>query len=300
MTSGGGAIDALAGRVAAGGALSDDDAQLVLDTKDLIGVGVLADDLRRHLHGARTTFGRVFEVHVDAVPGALPAGISAGEIRIVGTPLSVEAAVAAVAGVSKLGRAASIPVTGFSLADLQALSSPLDRVCESLRAAGLDGVAEVPVDATEDAAAAIAEVRAAGLHVLRLTVNDLELTARVALAARARDIQDAVGGLRAFAPLPRLASPASPSTGYDDVKLVAAARLLVTNIPSIQVDWMLYGPKLAQVSLTMGADDVDAVSALDGGELGTRRSPLEEIRANIRAAGQEPVERNGLFGPAAR
>ena len=28
---------------------------------------------------------------------------------------------------------------------------------------------------------------------------------------------------------------------------------------------------------------------------GRRRAPLEEIRRNIRAAGQEPVERNGRF-----
>jgi hypothetical protein len=300
MTSGVGAIDTLAGRVAAGGALSEDDAQLVLDTKDLIGVGVLADDMRRRVYGARTTFGRVFEVHMDAVPGALPANISAGEIRIAGVPASAEAAVAAVAAVSTLAKGASVPVTGFSLADLRGLSPSLGSVCETLRAAGLDAVAEVPVDATTDAAAAIAEARTAGLHVLRLTVNAVEPDSRVSLAARARDIQDAVGGLRAFAPLPRVSSPASPSTGYDDVKLVAAARLLVTNIPSIQVDWILYGPKLAQVALTMGADDVDAVSAADAGELGTRRSPLEEIRANIRAAGQEPVERDGLFGTAAR
>ncbi len=300
MTSAIGAIDALAQRVAAGGTVSEDDAQLVLDTRDLISVGVLADDERRRLHGTRTTFGRVFEVHVDAVPESLPSGLSAGELRIVGTPASIDAAVAAASRVSKLAKAAQIPLTGFSLADLQALPSSLRNVCEMLRAAGLDGIAEVPVDSTSDATAAIAEARAAGLQVLRLTVDAGDDGKRIARAARAREIQDRVGGLRAFAPLPRKISSASPSTGYDDVKLVAAARLLVRNIPSIQVDWILYGPKLAQVALTMGADDVDAVAAVDAGELGTRRSPLEEIRGNIRAAGQEPVERTGLFETAAR
>ena len=42
--------------------------------------------------------------------------------------------------------------------------------------------------------------------------------------------------------------------GFDDVKQVALARLLVSNIDSIQVDWPLYGPKLAQVALSVGAD----------------------------------------------
>ena len=78
---------------------------------------------------------------------------------------------------------------------------------------------------------------------------------------------------------------------------MALARLLVANIPSIQVDWQLYGPKLAQVALTVGADDVDAVSAEDDQSEGRRRAPLEEIRRNIKAASQEPVERNGRFDP---
>ena len=86
-----------------------------------------------------------------------------------------------------------------------------------------------------------------------------------------------------------------PTTGYDDVKRVALARIIVTNVPSIQVDWALYGPKLAQVALTVGADDVDAVSAEDDESQGRRRAPLEEIQRNIRAASQDPVERNGRF-----
>jgi aminodeoxyfutalosine synthase len=79
------------------------------------------------------------------------------------------------------------------------------------------------------------------------------------------------------------------------VKQVALARLIVDNIDSIQVDWQLYGPKLAQFALTVGADDVDSVSAVDPGTLGTRRSPVEEIRGNIRSAGLEAVERTARF-----
>ena len=80
-----------------------------------------------------------------------------------------------------------------------------------------------------------------------------------------------------------------------DVRAVALARLVVDNVPSIQVDWSRYGPKLAQIALTVGADDVDGVSAEDDESRGRRRAPLEEIRRNIHAAGQDPVERNGRF-----
>ena len=77
---------------------------------------------------------------------------------------------------------------------------------------------------------------------------------------------------------------------------MALARLLV-DVARIQVDWPLYGPKLAQVGLTFGADDVDGVSPLEETGEGRRRAPLEEIRRNIAAAGGEPIERDGLFGP---
>ena len=80
------------------------------------------------------------------------------------------------------------------------------------------------------------------------------------------------------------------------MKTVAIARLAAPNVPHIQVDWLRYGPKLAQVALTFGADDVDGISASDAAPEGRRRAPLEEIRRNIEAAGFEPVERDGRPG----
>src|SRR4029434_5131383 len=84
----------------------------------------------------------------------------------------------------------------------------------------------------------------------------------------------------------------------DDVKAVAIARLAAPQVPHIQVDWVRYGPKLAQVALTCGADDVDGVSASDEAPEGRRRAPLEEIRRNVEAAGFEPVERGGRASQA--
>ena len=287
-------IEALAERVASGGEILEADAQLLLETADLIAVGAIADDVRRRLHGTKTTFVRVFEVHVDAPPAALPPRTTPGELRIVGKPSSLEMAIAAVKATVALG--ASTPVTGFSLADLSAMEGgALPDICARLRDAGLVAIADVPIDLLPDPESTVGAARAAGLRVSRVTTHAILPERRLEASVRARDLQQAIGGLRAFAPLPSHVSVASPTTGYDDVKQIAAARLLVTNIPSIQVDWAQYGPKLAQVALTMGADDVDGVEALDPGVLGTRRSPLEEIRGNIRAAGLEAVERDGLF-----
>jgi 2-iminoacetate synthase ThiH len=51
--------------------------------------------------------------------------------------------------------------------------------------------------------------------------------------------------------------------------------------------------------LTVGADDLDAVSALDDDSVGRRRAPLEEVRRNIEAAALVPVERDGVYGRVA-
>jgi hypothetical protein len=284
--------------------------QSILSTRDLIAVGMQGDDVRRRMHGARTTFVRVFEVHVGAPPTALPPGLSAGELRIVGRPASVDVALAAVKAADQLARSLlgigglrGVPLTGFSLADLCELSheGSLASLCGRLHEEGLEAIADAPLDLLDEAAEAVRAARDGGLAVTRLTVASIrqpdsgELDQRISIVERARDLQRAVGGFKAFAPLPRTLSIATPTTGYDDVKLVALARVVVTNIDSIQVDWPLYGPKLAQVALTMGADDVDGIAAVDPGVLGTRRSPIEEITGNIKTARLEPVERNGRF-----
>jgi aminodeoxyfutalosine synthase len=289
-------LDTISERVANGEAVSEADARAILETRDLIAVGMMADDVRRRMHGSRTTFVRVLEVHVDAPPASLPARVSAGELRIVGAPQTIEAAISAVKAATAL--AGGLPVTGFSLTDLTTLAArgeDLQTLCERLRDAGLDALAEVPLDQSEDLESVVTRVKNSGLAAPRLTVHTLSDADRIPIVQRARALQEAVGGFRAFAPLPRLLSVTAPTTGYDDVKQVALARLLATNIASIQVDWVNYGPKLAQVALTVGADDVDGVAAVDPGILGTRRSPIEEIRGNIRAAGLEAVERDGRF-----
>ncbi len=270
-------------------------------THDIISIGMLADDLRRERHGAKTTFVRVATTPADAgAPVIRPP--SAGELRIVGVAASRAAAVARVREVASA--AAGAAVTGFSLADPEALAArervTLRALLEELRAAGLELVAEAPIDCLQDPRRSIEEVNIAGLSLARLTVEKLASADPMPLLKAVAELQRTVAVVRAFAPLPRRVSPAAPTTGFEDVKHVALARLVCDNVPSIQVDWALYGPKLAQVALTVGADDVDGVSAEDETSEGRRRAPLEEIRRNIIAAGQQPVERNGRFDVLAR
>lgn len=263
---------------------------------DIISLGIAADEARRARHGTNTTFVRV--VDLDAVPGnAVSIPNAAGEVRIVGTPA---AKAAALQRVSEVAAAASgKPVSGYSLADLEALAAQeritLRDLLEQLRAAGLELVAEAPFDRLLDPKRSIEEVNIAGLRLARLTIHQLPTDDIEALYKQIAALQYDVAVIPGFAPLPRKLNPAVPTTGFDDVKRVALARLFLEQIPSIQVDWSLYGSKLSQVALTVGANDVDAVSPLDDLSEGRRRAPLEEIRRNIRAAGLEPLERDGRF-----
>lgn len=277
-------------------AVSDVELATLATTHDIINLGMLADGERRRRHGTRTTFVRV--ARVAAAPGApVHAPAAAGELRIEGVPPSRAAAIQRVREVAAVAGAA--PISGYSLADLEQMAAreavTLRSLLEELRAAGLELVAEAPVDLLQSARRSIEEVNIGGLTVGRVTVHRMQDPNMISLFKSVVELQRQVGVVRAFAPLPRTMNPAVPTTGYDDVKRIALARLVVDNVPSIQVDWSLYGPKLAQVALTVGADDVDGVSAEDDMGEGRRRAPLEEIRRNIVAAGQDPVERNGRF-----
>ena len=281
--------------------VSDTDLSALAASHDIINLGMLADAVRRERHGARTTFVRVADVASEVgAPMSWPEGT--GEVRIVGVPATLAAALVRVTEVVFQGK--GVPVSAFSLADLEQLAAreqvTLRSILEDLHAAGLDLVADAPFDRLQNPRRCVEEVNIGGLALGRLTIHQLPTADALALFKQVAELQYNVAVIRAFAPLPRRVNPAVPTTGYDDVKRVALARLTIQNIPSIQVDWALYGPKLAQVALTVGADDVDGVSAEEETGQGRRRSPLEEIRRNILAAGQEPVERNGRFETLAR
>jgi CofH/MqnC C-terminal region len=278
--------------------VSDRELTSLTASHDIISIGMLADDIRRQRHGLRTTFVRVVDIELAASEPPPPDVVaSAGEIRLVGAPETRGAAVDAVARAASwaLGK----PLSGFSLGDLEQLaaddSATLRSMLEELRAAGLELVADAPVDQLRQPRRSIEEVNISGLALARLTVHQSPSPDPLPLLKAVAELQRDVAVVRAFAPLPRAMNPAAPTTGYEDVKRVAVARIVADNVPSIQVDWSLYGPKLAQVALTVGADDIDGVSAADDMSKGRRRAPLEEIRRNIEAAGQQPQERNGRF-----
>ena len=294
------AFDRQAARLGAGERLSPDEIRDLATTPDILQLGMLADTLRRQLHGTRVTFLRVApcgfdKSFSDTVPPA------AREILVTGAPDTVAIAVSAVESARAVAGART--VSAFSWAVVERLAAGeragVLGVLKALRAAGLDAVAELSLDTT-DLAPAIDTLSTAGFDRLRLTIHKAPAAARADLLLQAAELQDRFGSIQSIDPLPLALDAFRPTTGYEDVKMVAIARLAAPNIPTVQVDWMRYGPKLAQVALTFGADDLYGVSASDEAPEGSRRrAPLEEIRRNIEAAGFEPVERDGAFAALA-
>jgi aminodeoxyfutalosine synthase len=120
-----------------------------------------------------------------------------------------------------------------------------------------------------------------------------------------RAAQDETGGFLAFIPLAfhpkntELASISSTS-GIDDLRNIAVARLYLDNFPHIKAYWVMIGPKMAQIALSFGADDLDGtvkeevITHMAGAETEQAIGSDTLIRL-ITEAGRIPVERTTLY-----
>ena len=242
-----------------------------LASADVLSLGMLADEVRRARVGDTVTYTQDAESRLTTLPDTL-AGATA---RI------------------REAKASAGTVAGYSLADVIDRNwGPLTEVLKQLKSAGLDAIAEAPVDRIADIATALRAAQDAGVAVRCLSLQKPIAGERTDYLLTLRSIVEQFPAIETVAPLPREQSIAVPTTGYDDVRAVALVRLALPSIRNIQVDWAQYGPKLAQVALTFGANDLDRVSTIDDASLGRRRTSVEEVRRNIAAAGFTAIERS--------
>lgn len=95
-------------------------------------------------------------------------------------------------------------------------------------------------------------------------------------------------------------------TGLDDLRTLAVARLMLDNVAHIKAFWIMQTPKLSQVALNWGVDDFDGtvvwydITKREGRGTNRQELTVEQIRALIREAGCEPVERDSLYRPVVR
>jgi aminodeoxyfutalosine synthase len=133
---------------------------------------------------------------------------------------------------------------------------------------------------------------------------------RVDHLVRLRELQDETNGFVTYIPLafhpdntPLQHIP--KTTGFTDIKNIAAARLMLDNIPHIKAYWVMMTPRIAQIALRFGADDIDGTIVEeriyhDAGATTSQGMRRGELLQLIRRAGRQPLERDTLYRPVQR
>lgn len=198
----------------------------------------------------------------------------------------------------------------------------VEKVLAELRAAGLDsmpgGGAEIFAKETRDKIikgkadaeqwlAVMREAHRQGIptNATMLYGHIESVEDRVDHLLRLRELQDETGGFVTYIPLafqpweaPAMKLP--ETTGFEDLKAIAVGRLLLDNFPHIKSYWIMIGPRLAQVGLSFGADDLDGTVteekiAHDAGAQTAQSLTVHELCRLIREAGRRPLERDTVF-----
>src|SRR5437868_9580735 len=133
---------------------------------------------------------------------------------------------------------------------------------------------------------------------------------RVDHLLKLRNLQDETSGFQTFIPLafhpdntPLQHLP--KTTGMLDIRQIAVSRLVLDNFPHIKAYWQMLTPRIAQISLRFGADDLDGTVIEekiyhDAGATTPQGMQRQELERLIREAGRVPVERDTLYRPVVR
>ena len=200
-------------------------------------------------------------------------------------------------------------------------------VLERLRSAGLDslpgGGAEILVDrvrrlvsprkcTAQEWLDAMRAAHALGMPTSATMVfGHIETPAeRIEHLLRLRDLQDETGGFLSFiawpfqAPNTQLARSGGlpdgwrPVSGAEYLRMVAVARIVLDNIPNTQASWVTMGPKIGQVALRFGANDLGSTMIEENVVAATgcrHRASPETLRRLIASAGYEPRQRDSRY-----
>ncbi len=91
-------------------------------------------------------------------------------------------------------------------------------------------------------------------------------------------------------------------TGYDDLRNIAVARLMLDNFAHVKSFWIMNTAQITQLSLWYGADDVDGTIheyeiTYKDGEFGNKKQVLtrRQMIKLIEEAGRTPIERDSLY-----
>ncbi len=125
---------------------------------------------------------------------------------------------------------------------------------------------------------------------------------RVEHLQRLRDLQDETGGFTAFIgwtfQSENTKLKAEPVGACEYLRTQALARLFLDNFDNIQSSWVTQGPKIGQIALQYGANDLGSIMIEENvvSSAGTTfRMTVAEMRRLIRELGYEPRQRDNWY-----
>ena len=129
------------------------------------------------------------------------------------------------------------------------------------------------------------------------------LAERVEHLDRVRQLQDETGGLTAFIswtfqPENTEMADIPPAGAFEYLRTQAVSRLYLDNVPNIQSSWVTQGPKVGQLALYFGANDMGSLMIEENvvSSAGTvYHLTLEQIKRSIRESGYIPRQRNVFY-----
>jgi len=129
------------------------------------------------------------------------------------------------------------------------------------------------------------------------------LAERIETLERLRQLQDETHGFTAFIcwtfqPEHTEMANVPPAGAYEYLKTQAIARLYLDNIPNIQSSWVTQGPKIGQLGLLFGANDMGSLMIEENvvSSAGTVfYLSLDQIKSAIRELGYIPRQRNVFY-----
>ena len=197
---------------------------------------------------------------------------------------------------------------------------PLRTVLERLKVAGMGslpgGGAEILVDRVRKAITVNKVLTEEWLAVHRtwhelggrstatMMFGHIETPAeRIEHLERIRQLQDETGGFTAFIcwtfqPENTAMADTPTAGGFEYLRTQAIARLYLDNVANIQSSWVTQGPKIGQIALFFGANDMGSLMIEENvvSSAGTvHHLTLDQIRNAIREAGYIPRQRNVFY-----
>ncbi len=129
------------------------------------------------------------------------------------------------------------------------------------------------------------------------------LEERIEHMERVRQLQDETGGLTAFIswtfqPDHTEMAEVPPVGAFEYLRTQAVSRLYLDNVPNIQSSWVTQGPKIGQLALYFGANDMGSLMIEENvvASAGTvHHLSLEQIKRAIRDSGYIPRQRNVFY-----